>query len=112
MENHCIFEILTWLPPKSLMRFTPISKSWNTLIRHDPNFVKSHISHSQPRLLFELEVRSHCKEELVTKLNKKRRSEGFPLKLLTPRHYFCNKEMIICSNHCNGLVCLYSYKKK
>ncbi|MCE3050275.1 hypothetical protein HAX54_046778 [Datura stramonium] len=38
---------------------------------------------------------------------KNRDYEEFPLQQLAPHHYFYRKEMQICSNHCNGLVCLY-----
>ncbi|KAG5603638.1 hypothetical protein H5410_025130 [Solanum commersonii] len=42
-----VFEILTWLPAKSLMRFNCVSKSWNSLIRYDLNFVNLHIARSR-----------------------------------------------------------------
>ncbi|XP_059290337.1 F-box protein At2g15640-like [Lycium ferocissimum] len=117
MEKHCsediVLEILTRLPAKSLMRFKCISKAWNTLIGH-PNFAKLHKARSQARLLFELEVephfwkfRPHYKKYPT---RKRRRLEGCSLELTGPYHYFNYDEMSICSNHCNGLVCLYSFK--
>ncbi|KAH0753980.1 hypothetical protein KY290_024250 [Solanum tuberosum] len=46
-----VFEILTWLPYKSIMRFKCISKAWNTLAQHDPNFIKLHIVRSHAYFL-------------------------------------------------------------
>ncbi|KAH0762515.1 hypothetical protein KY290_018588 [Solanum tuberosum] len=51
-------EIISWLPPKSIMRFKCVCKAWNTWIEH-PNFPKLHLARSQARpsgtrLLFEL----------------------------------------------------------
>ncbi|KAM1758061.1 hypothetical protein ACFX11_007231 [Malus domestica] len=37
-----IVEILSWLPPKSLCRFTSVSKPWKSLV-YNPNFVKFHL---------------------------------------------------------------------
>ncbi|KAF3676341.1 hypothetical protein FXO37_05399 [Capsicum annuum] len=116
MENHCfgdiIFEILSRLPAKSLMRFNCVCKTWNSLIRDDPNFVQSHIARSQApptatRLLFDLYYHDN-KRDVAVKENKKRRIEGFPLELQEPRHYFNYEKMRTCSNHCNGLICLYN----
>nr|XP_009626748.1 putative F-box protein At1g32420 [Nicotiana tomentosiformis] len=117
MEKPCVddivFQILTWLPAKSLMRFKCVSKTWN--IQHDPDFVKLHNARSLARpsttrvLLFEVEVCPGGEDYLSIK---KRRPEleGFSLKLLAPRHYFNYYQMSVCSNYCHGLVCLYSFK--
>ncbi|RXH82701.1 hypothetical protein DVH24_003199 [Malus domestica] len=40
-----IVEILSWLPPKSLCRFTSVSKPWKSLV-YNPNFVKFHFKKS------------------------------------------------------------------
>ncbi|KAK6789060.1 hypothetical protein RDI58_012859 [Solanum bulbocastanum] len=39
LGDDIVFEILTWIPAKSLMRFRCVCKDWNALIRQDPNFV-------------------------------------------------------------------------
>ncbi|PHT41912.1 hypothetical protein CQW23_20766 [Capsicum baccatum] len=88
-----------------------IKRPSNCLIRDDPNFVKSHIARSQARptatrLLFDLYYHDN-KRDVAVKENKKRRIEGFPLELQEPRHYFNYEKMRTCSNHCNGLICLY-----
>ncbi|XP_059629230.1 F-box/kelch-repeat protein At3g06240-like [Cornus florida] len=41
-----IFNILSWLPVKSILRFKCVCKSWLTLFT-DPDFVKKHLSQSQ-----------------------------------------------------------------
>ncbi|XP_070015962.1 putative F-box protein At1g60370 [Nicotiana sylvestris] len=109
-----IFEILTWLPAKSLMRFRCVSKAWNSLIRHEPDFVKLHNARSQTRplasrLLFEIGTRYHEVVESRTS-NLPTQVEGFSLQLARPRHYFDFDEVTICSNPCNGLVCFYNHK--
>ncbi|CAI9115340.1 OLC1v1016221C1 [Oldenlandia corymbosa var. corymbosa] len=43
-----IFNVLAWLPAKSLMRFKTVCKSWQALIL-DPYFVESHHTISRPR---------------------------------------------------------------
>ncbi|XP_009609989.1 F-box protein At2g23160-like [Nicotiana tomentosiformis] len=108
-----IFEVLTWLPAKSLMRFRCVSKAWNSFIRHDPHFVKLHNARSQTRplasrLLFEIGTRH--REVVESTSNFPTQLEGFSLQLARPRHYFDFNEITICSNHCNGLVCFYNRK--
>lgn len=77
------------------MRFNCVSKAWNTLIRHDLYFLKSH-------LLFELLESS----DVAVKESKKRWLEGFSPKQLANCHYFYDNDMMcIC-----GLVCLHNVK--
>ncbi|XP_060215847.1 F-box protein At2g23160-like [Lycium barbarum] len=105
-----VMKILIFLPAKSLMRFKCVSKAWNALIR-DPNFVKSHNARSQARrsaihLLFELETPPLHKYSATTSATQSQ-LEGFSLQL-APHHYHSDtrSNMITCSNHCNGLVCV------
>lgn len=74
------------------------------------SFSKLHLARSQvrpsaTRLLFELEVEDDYSFNFTAK--KQRPLEGFSLELTQCFNY---KDMFICSNHCNGLVCLYSSK--
>ncbi|KAK6795130.1 hypothetical protein RDI58_008583 [Solanum bulbocastanum] len=106
-----ISEIISWLPAKSIMRFKCICKAWNAWIEH-PNFPKLHLARSQARpygtrLLFELYPYKRHPHPLDYNPKKKRRLERFPLELTTCFYF---EDMFICSNHCNGLVCLYSSK--
>ncbi|PHU02281.1 hypothetical protein BC332_27532 [Capsicum chinense] len=108
-----LFEILVLLPAKSLLRFRSVSRTWNSLIRDDPDFVKLHsaLSQSRPlatRLLFELALRSrYQRDDVESTYNSPTQLEGFPLQLVYARQYLDSreKEIVICSNHCNGLVC-------
>ncbi|GAV63524.1 F-box domain-containing protein [Cephalotus follicularis] len=76
-----VFEILSWLPVESLLRFKCVSKQWYSLIR-DPGFIKKHLVQSKPEfLLFEIlsnmdkmhgekfEVVSLTKKGLVLEIN-------------------------------------------
>ncbi|XP_060212290.1 F-box only protein 8-like [Lycium barbarum] len=110
-----VFEILTWLPAKSLMRFRCVSKAWNRLTQHDSNFVKSHSARSQARpsatrLLFEIRI---CRGALVESTsNSPTRLEGLSLQLVRPHPCLNIRYCFIRSNHCNGLVCLFNLKDK
>ncbi|XP_009607442.1 putative F-box protein At1g47790 [Nicotiana tomentosiformis] len=114
-----VFEIPIWLPTKSLMRFKCVAKAWNTLIRHDPNFVKSHIAHSLARpsathLLFQLDISPPLPSGQPSSNSPRAQlKERSPLQL-APHHYSDTRVVYdICSNQCNGLVCLYDlYRHK
>ncbi|KAG5603641.1 hypothetical protein H5410_025133 [Solanum commersonii] len=103
-HDDMVFEILTLLPAKSLVRFICVSKAWNILIRHDLNFANAR-SRARLRLLFEVRIKTPSNPEHYCKY------ERFPLQLVGPRNYFNHKEISICSNYCNGLICLYYHKE-
>ncbi|XP_060212289.1 F-box protein At2g07140-like [Lycium barbarum] len=110
-----VFEILTWLPAKCLMRFRCVSKAWNRLTRHDSNFVKSHSARSQARpsatcLLFEIQIYHGALVESTS--NSPTRLEGLYLQFVRPHSHLNTRDYFIRSNHCNGLVCLFSRKDK
>ncbi|PHT27956.1 hypothetical protein CQW23_32446 [Capsicum baccatum] len=83
-----LFEILVLLPVKSLLRFRSVSRTWNSLIRDYPDFVKLHnaLSQSRPlatRLLFELALRSrYQRDDVESTYNSPTQLEGFPLQLV------------------------------
>ncbi|KAL6278565.1 hypothetical protein ACE6H2_022166 [Prunus campanulata] len=72
MTEEMEVQILARLPPKSLMRFKSVCKSWHALL-NNPHFVAKHLrlSNNQPSstcILFKRSVLSrieHKKEELV-----------------------------------------------
>nr|KYP32077.1 hypothetical protein KK1_047330 [Cajanus cajan] len=45
LAEELIMEILSWIPVKALMRFSCVSKSWNSLM-FTPTFVKLHYQRS------------------------------------------------------------------
>ncbi|WMV27607.1 hypothetical protein MTR67_020992 [Solanum verrucosum] len=105
LSHDIVSEILTYLPAKSFMRFKCITKAWNTTMQ-DPNIIRLHYARSQvrpsaSRLLFQLNTRP--------KRHWGRGHESIDLWLQLD-YFFNDEDMAICSNHCNGFVCLYSYK--
>ncbi|XP_033136709.1 F-box protein At3g17710-like [Brassica rapa] len=44
-------EILSWLPPRSLVRFRAVCKKWNSLL-NDKSFLNQHSSRSRPQFIF------------------------------------------------------------
>ncbi|KAG2246574.1 hypothetical protein Bca52824_086202 [Brassica carinata] len=44
-------ELLTWLPPRSLVRFRAVCKKWNSLL-NDKSFLNQHSSRSRPQFIF------------------------------------------------------------
>ncbi|KAM3304570.1 hypothetical protein P3S67_011436 [Capsicum chacoense] len=107
LSDDIVLQISTYLPAKSLMRFKCVSKAWNTMMQC-PNFFRSHYARSQKRpsatrFLFQLETEIKRHRYLD-------RDNWVDLSLQLD--YFCyDGEISICSNHCNGLVCLYSCKE-
>ncbi|KAI4313696.1 hypothetical protein L6164_026654 [Bauhinia variegata] len=49
-NNDVVYEILTWLPAKSLMRFKALNKFWSTIITHDSFFIHIHRRRSGSRI--------------------------------------------------------------
>ncbi|GMN43384.1 hypothetical protein TIFTF001_012595 [Ficus carica] len=50
LSDDIIIEIMSWLPPESLLRSTCVQKSWYILIKDrikDPKFVAKHLNHSK-----------------------------------------------------------------
>ena len=99
-----VFDILTWLPVKSLVRFSCVSKSWNSIIT-SPVFIRTHFDLAKSF--------SH-------------NNNGYLLYNCSPRNELC---MVVCnSDHtlneisrfqipcsttdmvgfCNGMFCFYN----
>ncbi|BAT94597.1 hypothetical protein LR48_Vigan588s001700 [Vigna angularis] len=56
LPHEILTEILRRLPPKSLLRFTTVCKSWRSLITH-PSFISLHHRHSSSVLLLQFSNR-------------------------------------------------------
>ena len=48
LPEEVIYEILTWLPVKSLIQFRCVSKSWNSIITN-PIFITTHLNRVNKR---------------------------------------------------------------
>ncbi|KAI5680142.1 hypothetical protein M9H77_01369 [Catharanthus roseus] len=117
LPEEMIFEILTRLPVKSLMRFKSVSKSWNSIIAH-PSLADAHRSRSpspnrallimdtDPSLTFAgRESPSHFFYADLNKVYKKKGSStvDVSLHLSVPE----NLKYFGVTNIVNGLVCFY-----
>ncbi|KAI3891905.1 hypothetical protein MKX03_026313 [Papaver bracteatum] len=58
LDNNSMWQILSYLPVKSLMKFKCVSKSWESLT-YDPSFIKLHQSKSHPQL-FIMMYKDNC----------------------------------------------------
>ncbi|KAI5660826.1 hypothetical protein M9H77_20149 [Catharanthus roseus] len=117
LPEEMIFEILTRLPVKTLMRFKSVSKSWNSIITHS-SFADAHRSRSpspnravvimdpDPSLTFAgRESPSHFFYADLNKVYKKKGSStvDVSLHLSVPE----NLKYFGVTNTVNGLVCFY-----
>ncbi|KAM7505277.1 hypothetical protein LguiB_004181 [Lonicera macranthoides] len=93
-------EILSRLPPKSLIRFRCVSKPWNSLITN-PNFINTHLTNSYKHQLL---VIHNTHNRSVTKqfycYSNQYNSFDFPLSL------FPSSDSVLLWGSCNGLLCL------
>ncbi|KAI5660834.1 hypothetical protein M9H77_20157 [Catharanthus roseus] len=118
LPEEMIFEILTRLPVKSLMRFKSVSKSWNSIITH-PSFADAHRSPSpsadravvimdpDPSQAFAgRESPSHFFYADINEVPKKKGSStvDVSLHLSVPE----NLKYFAVTNIVNGLVCFYN----
>ncbi|KAM5578409.1 hypothetical protein ABKV19_008628 [Rosa sericea] len=64
LPEELIIQILLWLPIKSLLQFTSVCKSWNTLIKHN-TFIKNHLKLTSNRITRDgpLLLLRHCPRE-------------------------------------------------
>ncbi|CAI9106636.1 OLC1v1005839C1 [Oldenlandia corymbosa var. corymbosa] len=107
LPSELIFEVLQWLPAKSLMRFKTVCKSWHYLIR-DLDFAEAHY-------LFSQAIRPADSSHLlilVTNHNNSVAKTIFPAKpdgVISNRLPMYNFDLnygVNCSNIVNGLICL------
>lgn len=127
MPNELLVEIMSWLPPKSLIRFKCVSKSWYFLLINlikDPVFVAKHLqnSMSSPYILFSGDHACHCKvktprycEVVFSSLNvlsddnandRSHVSTEDLSALPIPRYNYTGE--CIERYHCNGIFCLFN----
>ncbi|XP_026398240.1 putative F-box protein At3g47150 [Papaver somniferum] len=68
LNNHVTVEILSRLPPKSLLRFKCVCKNWFHLIQKDTTFINLHFerSKSRPRLFVTNQIEYQKKYNLMT----------------------------------------------
>ncbi|KAK4715839.1 hypothetical protein R3W88_014177 [Solanum pinnatisectum] len=97
LGDDIVFEILTWIPAKSLMRFRCVCKDWNALIRQDPNFVIRCVS---THISFQLHVLHSKRQSSLQHIFSPRR---FSLQLAPLFNLDGRSGIIICSNQCNSL---------
>ncbi|KAL6142576.1 hypothetical protein ACLB2K_060855 [Fragaria x ananassa] len=93
--------VLSRLPPKSLVRFKCVSKSWDTII-NDPSFVAEHLSISRhndfasaTRVLVRhtlFKDRSITDEEEIAALKKQQNFDNNSIDLLLSLLHFCNDD--------------------
>ncbi|KAK7343932.1 hypothetical protein VNO77_13065 [Canavalia gladiata] len=100
--DEILVEILHRLPPKTLLRFTTVCKSWRSLITH-PSFVSLHHRHSPSFLLLQL-----CDERTLPNIlhYSLRRDDPFlspSSSLFLPSSF--DREFSVVAI-CNGLVCI------
>ncbi|KAL5724177.1 hypothetical protein ACHQM5_007469 [Ranunculus cassubicifolius] len=93
-----ITNILTRLPPKSLLRFKSVSKPWYSLITH-PNFIKSQINHSNSvNIPANIILRGCFLYSLTTNPPHKSLELDYP--------YKTNDGGVEILGSCNGLLCI------
>jgi hypothetical protein len=97
-----VVEILCRLPPKSLMRFRCVCKSWNSVI-NDPSFISLHYLHSPSFLLLRL-FREHATKPFYCSL---RLDDILKFTLFNRSPSPFPRDSSIDAV-CNGLICLGS----
>ncbi|CAH1426662.1 unnamed protein product [Lactuca virosa] len=121
LSEELIIEIFTRLPPKSLLRFRSLSKSWYSCIG-SPGFIRMHTSRSTQKLLFrhQLYYDAYGLEHFRTLFS----DDFYTLHLedqlplcpiggyngITAVQFPCSKTFIIIGS-CDGIFCLSEYQK-
>ncbi|XP_057426472.1 F-box/kelch-repeat protein At3g06240-like [Lotus japonicus] len=110
LSSELVTEILSRLPVKTIIRFTSVSKSWKSLIIHDPSFVKMHLSRSpkNTHIILSLEEDSmnvENKDTLVVPCSVRCLMED-PWSAIKGAGCYQLKYNYFIVGSCNGLVCL------
>ena len=103
IPNELFFEILTYLPIKSLLRFRCVCKRWRSMIS-DPSFAEAHRSRSAAALLFSFPDLGSRRQRKYTLVSVKNGEARLPLVPEFP----CRN----ISQSVNGLVCMYEQYEK
>ncbi|XP_034685718.1 F-box protein At5g65850-like [Vitis riparia] len=95
IADELVFEILTYIPVKSLLQFRSVCKSWRSMIS-DPSFVEAHQSRSATTLLISFpDTRRPSGRRHLFSISdgEARQLSGFP--------HWNNSQSV------NGLICIY-----
>ncbi|KAL6196803.1 hypothetical protein ACLB2K_032416 [Fragaria x ananassa] len=109
LPEDVIVNILCWMPVKSLIRFTSVSKRWRFIILSDPKFAASQLNRARrlkalgPRLIFLTNAPQLGSLDLGDTASFGHPSSVRKLSLPLERHA-CRDVTILGS--CNGLVCV------
>ncbi|KAI4332526.1 hypothetical protein L6164_017427 [Bauhinia variegata] len=108
-------EILIWLPVKSLIRFTRVSKSWQSLVK-DPTFITNHRRNSptsrKRSLLMKKDLNSvydHLKVCMSTHYDLDNFNCDYILNMELEIPWMSQKKSIRSVHTCHELVCVVSY---
>ncbi|TQD93751.1 hypothetical protein C1H46_020650 [Malus baccata] len=127
MPEAMVLQILSWLPPKSLMRFRCVRKSWYKFI-NNPSFVDVHLSKSVDNsfqsstcILFKRYVLNDAdngsKKILLSLIDLCNDNNGDvyylqDLNLNVPISLGLRHEYLDIAGHCHGIICLTDYSEK
>ncbi|GAU33378.1 hypothetical protein TSUD_365040 [Trifolium subterraneum] len=110
LPNELIFEILLWLPVRTLLLFKCVCKSWKTLISSDPKFTKTHLQ----RLTVNPSIKTHQRLFSSYATLGSRKIVSFAIKPLLENPSAPTKPVEFTMEHrysiigsCNGLLCLF-----
>ncbi|CAN1161464.1 Putative F-box protein At4g38870 [Linum perenne] len=105
-DDLLVFQILTRLPVKSLMRFKCVCKAWKSIIEKDEHFINLHHTHSQSRPGFFI---------MVAPANPVCNEGGYDVSLLSAdlnlnvhsvKRMIQSSWSVICVGPVRGLLCL------
>ncbi|KAK9285776.1 hypothetical protein L1049_024977 [Liquidambar formosana] len=106
LPNEIVFDILSRLPVRSLLRFRCVCKSWNALIS-DPHFVKTHLNRAttSDNNTYQQSQRILILSETVQSMDFET-SSGDPSVVELDSLSKISKCSLFIAGSCNGLVCL------